>query len=84
MPVIRDPKPGTPLDAEGHALVKARRKRDPRGDLAIVDQCPYCGKKHVHGWQNLGHRVSHCVDVRNPRTGEIVIQFDHKGYVLVE
>lgn len=84
MQTVADPKPGTPLDENGYALVKARRVKDPRGDLAIVDQCPYCGKKHVHGWANLGHCVSHCVDLRNPFSGEVMKRYVHKGYILVK
>jgi hypothetical protein len=64
-------------------LVPVRRSRSGRG--LVVDKCPFCFERHVHGaagergrgpgrsiWH--GHRLAHC---RAPRDAGV-------GYVLVE
>jgi len=37
---------------------------DRRGVRSVVIGCPWCGRRHVHGWppghDSVGHRVSHC------------------------
>jgi hypothetical protein len=42
----------------------------PKGVRSVTVECPYCGRKHVHGWPvgepQPGPRISHCR--QNPRT----------------
>jgi hypothetical protein len=51
-----------------------------RGHTLIVERCPYCGRRHVHGDAGRrergehGHRLAHC---RERTAG-------NPGYVLVE
>jgi hypothetical protein len=34
--------------------------RTPRSPpSAVVKRCPFCGKRHTHGW-DAGHRIAHC------------------------
>jgi len=41
-----------------------RGRRD--GNLLIVDPCPHCGGRHIHGAAGEGgHRQAHCVGVEN-------------------
>jgi hypothetical protein len=60
----------------------ARLVGKPQGYLWIVDVCPLCGQRHVHGGgpldgdpnQLLGHRDAHCA----PRAAS-----QPSGYILV-
>lgn len=65
-------------DISGVPIAPARRV----GRVLIVDRCPHCGRRHVHGDGGerdghsgfRGHRYGHC---RDPRAAGI-------GYVLLE
>ena len=43
-------------------------EKQPNGDRLVYVHCPYCQKKHRHGWPRQagqaapGHRISHCED----------------------
>lgn len=44
----------------------------PVGRSLVVLRCPFCSRKHWHGFAGgYGHRVAHCLDP------------DGRGYVLV-
>jgi len=59
--------------------------------LWVVDECPFCGRRHTHGGgdiagdprQLLSHRTSHCTPYRLPRTDR-VIEPEVGDYLLVE
>ncbi len=38
---------------------------------AVIKHCPYCGKRHEHGWGD-GHRNSHC-GTNTPNEGYILV-----------
>jgi hypothetical protein len=46
--------------------VEVQRIRDRRGDLLVIESCPHCGDRHVHGAAGKadcgdhGHRLGHC------------------------
>ena len=46
-------------------------EKQPNGDRLVYVHCPYCQKKHRHGWPRQagqaapGHRFSHCEDLAN-------------------
>jgi hypothetical protein len=67
---------GFDFAAAGHApFVAVRRARC--GCCLIVDVCPFCRKRHVHGaaaQHHHGHRIAHC---RKP-------PFHGAGYALIE
>lgn len=51
------------FDGADIPLVKPRRVKGGRFsacDGAVVQNCPFCGSQHRHGWGD-GPRVSHCV-----------------------
>jgi hypothetical protein len=50
---------------EGLPVAEVRIKMADGYRLAIIDECPLCGKKHTHGWPvtdtgEYSHRLSHC------------------------
>jgi hypothetical protein len=59
----------------------------------VVKDCPYCGKKHLHGAgenperPSYGHRVPHCEPVYSRKyPWSVAINFDRiniRGYVLI-
>jgi quercetin dioxygenase-like cupin family protein len=58
-------------------LVPVRRSRSGRG--LIVDKCPHCFERHVHGaagergpWH--GHRAAHCRDPLDARVGYVLVE----------
>lgn len=56
------------------------------GDLARVEDCPYCHKRHTHGVRGesggLSHRIAHCAidQNRDPRHEQLGIG---RGYFLL-
>lgn len=62
------PNASTPSSANDETIVTGRlvRRRDNHWDL-IVERCPFCRRRHVHGAPYGEHtreevRVSHCRD----------------------
>ncbi|WP_068492487.1 hypothetical protein [Pseudoclavibacter helvolus] len=59
--------------------VRIARTRDTR---LVYVVCPYCGKKHQHGWgydiPRVGHRIPHCEPGQNT-VGYIVQTPDEGG-----
>jgi hypothetical protein len=57
-------------------LVPVRR----RGHQLIVDRCPHCFERHVHGdggkhsGGNHGHRLAHCRVRENGNAGYILLE----------
>lgn len=56
--------------------------------LAVVPECPLCGRQHTHGagvdGDRLGHRCAHCTPRRVPRTDRWEpVAGAERGYVLV-
>ena len=55
--------------------VEVKRVRYWRGDTLIVERCPYCWGKHIHGpgskadCGNHGHRVTDCPSRFKPNAG---------------
>jgi hypothetical protein len=50
-------------------VVEVRRVRHLKGDLLIIERCPFCDQRHVHGAADKpdcgdhGHRQPHCRDL---------------------
>lgn len=62
---LLDPRPPAEIPSvEAAAIHHWRHTRD-----VLVD-CPFCGRRHVHGWpwgsESIGSRLSHCRKDRRP------------------
>jgi hypothetical protein len=63
-----------------YPIALARLKRMPDVYLWIVDRCPLCAKKHIHGGGSLdgdprrllSHRVAHCLRPIEPAAYDLV------------
>lgn len=68
-PPVAPKAPERPAPPARAPVVRARRVRVSGGaQLLVVERCPFCGEKHVHGavGPNVGDgdgpRVAHCFD----------------------
>lgn len=63
-------------------ITKSRSRHDPYWVL-LIEECPFCGGRHVHGGGSLegppalGERLSHCRD--DPRTYTLIARGDREG-----
>ena len=55
----------------GIAVVRVVRVKGPDGERFIIQRCPFCGRRHIHGAAE-GHRKPHCPLDKEPPGGYIL------------